>query len=125
MRRLVVGVTLAMLACGVPYAWDMKGAPKRPPDEQYRTGTEVGDDLWVWHCYENERIVITQYSSAMCGAKAPRLERGPCGEPLAVEVANARRHPHPIPAGMRWPGSPPPPPEPVPEIDAGPGDRGR
>ncbi len=112
MHRLVVWGTLVMLACGVPYAWDMSDAPKALPDEQYRTGTEVGSYLWVWHCYENERVVITQYSSAMCGAKRPQIEKGPCGGKLPSEVASARYHPHRISDGMRWPGTPPAPPDP-------------
>ena len=37
MRRLVVGLTLVMLACDVGNAWDLKGAPKSVPDEQYRS----------------------------------------------------------------------------------------
>lgn len=121
MRRLVVGTTLFMLACGAPNAWDMKGAPKAIPDEQYRTGVEAGSDVWVWHCVGNERIVITQFSSAFCGAKTPRIERGPCGGPLPVERDVGMRH-VPIPEGYRWPGSPPPPPEPVDELRDGAGD---
>jgi hypothetical protein len=114
MRRLVVGTTLFMLACGAPKAWDMKGAPKTLPDEQYRTGHEAGSDVWVWHCVGNERVVITQYSSAFCGANAPQIQRGPCGAPLAFEVNVGMRY-GPIPEGYRWPGSPPPPPWPAEE----------
>jgi hypothetical protein len=118
MRRLVVGTTLLMLACGTTKAWEVKGAPKAIPDEQYRTGVEAGQDVWVWHCVANERVVITQFSSAFCGAQAPRLERGPCGGPLPVEMGLGSRRSGPIPEGYRWPGSPPPPPEPEESVDA-------
>lgn len=109
MRRLVVGTTLFMLACSATKAWEMKGAPTVVPDEQFRTGVEAGEDVWVWHCVGNERVVITQFSSALCGVKAPRLERGPCGRPLPVEAHLGSARDRPIPEGYRWPGSPPPP----------------
>ena len=104
-----VAIILATIACSGK-AWDVKGAPSTPPDEQFRTGVEAGYDAYVWHCEKGERIVVTQYSSACFGARAPSIERGPCGAPLASEtgfpaVDGGRRGD--IPAPYRWPGSPP------------------
>jgi hypothetical protein len=112
----VVIVVVGMLACGRS-AWDMKGAPTSPPDEQFRTGVEVGYDAWLWHCYEGHRVLVTQSSSACFGAARPRMEAGPCGAPLPGEASfpapDRRDH---VPDGYRWPGSKPDPPD---DPDAG------
>lgn len=117
-----------MLACGVPRPWDMKGAPKPPPDVQYRTGTEVGNDVYIWNCVDGEHVVIVQGSSAMCGASAPRMQRGACGTKLSFEDTKFDGRHYSVPAGMRWPGSPPARPEedmdPA-ELEAGAPDAGR
>jgi hypothetical protein len=110
----VVVVVVGMLACGGS-AWDMKGAPKSPPDEQFRTGVEVGYDAWLWHCYEGHRVLVTQSGSACFGTGRPQMQSGPCGASLAGESAfpePIRRHE--IPDGYRWPGSKPDAP-PVPD----------
>jgi hypothetical protein len=106
-------VTLGMLACGGS-PWKSKDAPKTAPDEQFRTGVEVGYDAWIWSCYEGHRVVITQSGSACFGTGSPRMTKGPCGAPLAVEADFPEPgHRHEIPDGYRWPGSkpaePPPP----------------
>lgn len=100
-----------MLACGVPLPWEMKGAPTPPPDLQYRTGTEVGNDVYVWNCVNNEHVIIVQGSSAMCGASAPRAQRGPCGAKLPWDDTSHDGRHYNVPNGLRWPGSPPAPPD--------------
>jgi hypothetical protein len=104
-----LAIILAMLACSGK-AWDVKGAPSTPPDEQFRTGVEVGYDAYVWHCYMGERIVVTQRSSACFGTSKPVLHKGPCGAPLAAEssfpAADGGGRDD-IPGSYRWPGSPP------------------
>jgi len=107
--RSLLALGLIMLGCSSK-AWEVKGAPSAPPDEQFRTGVEAGYDAYVWYCYKGERIVVTQSSSALLGATKPQLHRGPCGAPLSVEadfpaVDGGRRGD--IPGPYRWPGSPP------------------
>lgn len=107
----------AMLACSTgPDPWKMEGAPKSPPDYQWRTGVEAGEDFWQWDCYEGQRVVIVKYSSA-CYAAAPKLHKGPCGKLFDFEEDFAKHgHFGPLPEGSRWPNSDAGPP---PERDAG------
>ena len=109
----LVLLTLGLLACS-RHPWTAADAPKAPPDEQFRTGVEVGYDAWIWHCYEGKRVVITQSGSACFGTSAPRTSRGPCGAPLETEkdVPDERSR-HAVPDGYRWPGSPPEAPRPL------------
>ena len=104
MRACVIPF-LALVACHDP-PWESPDAPKAPPDEQFRTGVEVGYDAWIWHCYEGQRVVITQAGSAYFGPSVPKTAKGPCGTPLPAESD----FPPPqqrdeIPPGYRWPGS--------------------
>lgn len=102
---LALALAAGVVACSND-PWKAKDAPKVPPDEQFRTGVEVGYDAWIWHCYEGHRIVITQSGSAFFGASAPKTNRGACGAPLAVE-SDFPEHRGQIPDGYRWPGSKP------------------
>ncbi|MBX3232847.1 MAG: hypothetical protein KIT84_42505 [Labilithrix sp.] len=106
-RPLFVGLGLTLLACSFQKPWDVKDAPKSPPDLQYRTGVEVGHDVYVWRCYEGKRVVVSQGGSAFCGASAPRLSTSACGPGPEDEVAERA---HDVPESLRWPGSPPPAP---------------
>ena len=109
----IVLLVLGTIACGGS-PWAAKDAPKTPPDEQFRTGVEVGYDAWIWHCYEGQRIVITQSGSAGFGTSAPRRSTGPCGAPLASERGFSKENEgrQEIPDSYRWPGSRPAPPKP-------------
>ena len=101
-----------MLACSSRDPWTLEGAPKSPPDHQWRTGVEAGQDFWQWDCYEGQRVVIVKYTSA-CYAGAPKLYRGPCGKPLDFEEEFSKNERFDeLPEGSRWPHSdagPPPP----------------
>jgi hypothetical protein len=100
-----VWLLLLVIACG-GRAWNVAGAPTKPPDEQFRTGVEAGDDVYIWHCYENNRVVVHQFGSACFGTRSPVIDRGPCGAPLSVE-SNYTYGRHGLPDDFRWPGSPP------------------
>ena len=108
-RRLpLAALIIATLAACGPRAWSFKGAPDESPDEQFRTGVEVGYDAFLWRCHRGERVLVVQSGSACFGTSATRVERGPCGTPLPGE---ARLDPPPrrneIPEGSRWPNSRP------------------
>lgn len=95
---------LLLIACGGS-PWKAAGAPTTPPDEQYRTGVEAGEDVYVWHCYQNQRVVVHQFGSACFGTRAPQVDRGPCGAPLPVESTMGAEHGHEIPDSFKWPGT--------------------
>jgi hypothetical protein len=105
---LVFVLLVVLFACGGD-PWGAKEAPNVPPDEQFRTGVEAGEDVYVWNCYQGSRIVVSQFGSACFGTRAPVLERGPCGARLPGEArfdgfyrdAGAERLPPP----QRWPGT--------------------
>jgi hypothetical protein len=104
---MVAVVVAVVVACG-PTAWKTKDAPKTSPDVQFRTGHEVGYDAWLWYCYQGQRVLITQSSSACFGASTPRAQRGPCGTPLAGEASlDPPERRYEIPEGYRWPNSTP------------------
>ena len=108
-RALALVFLFVLVACGGA-AWDVANAPKTPPDEQFRTGVEAGEDVYLWHCYEGHRVMVSQFGSACFGSRKPVVERGPCGAPLPGEQrfgayereAGAER----LPDSQRWPGSP-------------------
>jgi hypothetical protein len=109
-RRLagLVVALLAAFACGGS-PWSVKGAPGVPPDEQFRTGVEAGEDVYIWHCYRGSRVVVHQFGSACFGTRAPQMDEGPCGAPLPVE-ANYQPYERDggaqsMPDDMRWPGT--------------------
>ncbi|HQY64400.1 MAG: hypothetical protein IPQ09_17830 [Myxococcales bacterium] len=101
---------LALIACGGP-PWSVAGAPDAPPDRQFRTGTEAGEDVYVWECHKGQRVVVHQSGSACLGTRPPVITRGPCGEPLPVESkfppldgGGVSR----VPESLEWPGTPRP-----------------
>lgn len=113
-RPIIAGLGFVLLvACTSKRPWDVAGAPTVPPDLQYRTGVEVGSDEYVWYCYRGERVVVSQSSSAFCGASPPRLlKQGACGRRPEDDEADRSSD---VPDGLRWPGSPPPAPRPIPD----------
>lgn len=94
-----------MLACG-GNPWSVAGAPDVPPDAEFRTGVEAGEDVFIWECYKGSRVVVRQFGSACFGTRAPVLDKGPCGAPLAIEGSYAGVHHDNIPDSRRWPGTP-------------------
>lgn len=108
MRRYPVIFFLVLVACGGA-PWSAPGAPKAPPDEQFRTGVEAGEDVYVWSCYQNERVMVSQFSGCF-GSRAPVLERGPCGKALPSESRfgeprQGGTRGRAVPESQRWPGS--------------------
>ncbi|MDP2315097.1 MAG: hypothetical protein Q8P41_19515 [Pseudomonadota bacterium] len=74
-----------------------------PPDRQCRTGTEAGDDFYIWDCIDDEHVVITAYTSpATCAA--PEMETVACGEQTEMEIAHADELAdcREVPQSMRW-----------------------
>lgn len=108
MRLPRASLLLALVAACGPSAWSAKDTPKKSPDVQFRTGVEVGYDAWLWHCYEGQRVLVTQSGSACFGTSKPRIERGLCGTPLPAEAhLDPPERRHEIPEGSRWPNSTP------------------
>jgi hypothetical protein len=105
MRLRGVLVLVVLFACG-GNPWRVKDAPNVPPDEQFRTGTEAGEDVYVWQCYEGSRIVVSQWGSACYGSRAPIMEKGACGAPLPVESKYPSEVRKELLPPQRWPGSP-------------------
>ena len=100
--RLGAAAVAFVAGCCTTQAWDLSGAPALPPDDQYRTGTEHGADLYVWACYRGEHVVIAKYSSFLISAR-PHLERTACGVMTPTEAALARE-PHEV-TPFPWPGT--------------------
>jgi hypothetical protein len=105
---LFVLFVLGAIACsGAP--WKVANAPTSPPDEQFQTGVEVGEEVYVWHCYQGSRVLVRQSSSACFGAGPTELYKGACGTVLPEETPYAARRdaggPGWMPESLRWPGS--------------------
>jgi hypothetical protein len=110
MRRppvLVLFVLGAMACSGSP--WKVANAPTSPPDMQFQTGVEVGEEVYVWNCYQGSRVLVRQSSSACFGAGPTQLYKGACGAPLPEEASYAERYDAGgggwMPEDLRWPGS--------------------
>jgi hypothetical protein len=60
-----------------------------PPDSACRLGIEAGDDIYVWECVDDRRVVVTYGGSAFFGCPSPptRFE-APCGELTEYEIEN-------------------------------------
>jgi hypothetical protein len=105
--RLLVIFALVNVACaGAP--WAAPGVPSRPPDEQFGTGAEAGEDVYIWHCHEGERVMVSQWGSACYGTRAPVVERGACGKPLPGERRFESEFPKDGARGrpsQSWPGT--------------------
>ncbi len=107
--RLPVIFALVTVACGGA-PWAAPGVPKRPPDEQFGTGAEAGEDVYIWNCHEGARVMVSQWGSACYGTRAPVVERGPCGTPLPGEKRFESDRPKdraPSPPTQNWPGTVP------------------
>src|SRR5258708_3661534 len=96
-----------MNACG-GNPWSVAGAPDVPPDGEFRTGVEAGEDVYVWQCYKGSRVVVRQFGSACFGTRSPELDKGPCGSPLPSEAQYQSRgvQNDTVPDTKRWPGVP-------------------
>ncbi|ADO69811.1 hypothetical protein [Stigmatella aurantiaca] len=85
-RLLFVPLFLALQACCL-------GEPRKaldtPPDRECQTGVEVGYDIAIWECIQENRVVAYRSSSAFGSCSGITEERVPCGELTPFETANA------------------------------------
>jgi hypothetical protein len=102
----IVVVLLLVIACGGTLPWKMPSVPEQQPDEQYRTGVEAGEHVYLWNCHNNERILVTQVGSCF-GTREPVVERGPCGQPLQGEARFKDVHRNDLPVTWKWQGEQP------------------
>jgi hypothetical protein len=73
---------------------DPQDALPLPPDQTCRLGVEVGDDVAVWDCVDNEHVVAYRGSTTLFGCSGTSMERVPCGQLTPFEIkhgADAQR----------------------------------
>jgi hypothetical protein len=73
---------------------DPRDALPLPPDQTCRLGVEVGDDVAVWDCVDNEHVVAYRGSTTLFGCSGTSMERVPCGQLTPFEIkhgADAQR----------------------------------
>ena len=98
----MVFVVLALIACGGTLPWKAPGAPQAPPDEQFGTGVEAGENVYIWHCHNGSRIVLTQAGSCF-GTREPVIARGVCGAPLPDEQRLHEQKSRTLSDSFKWP----------------------
>ena len=64
-----------------------------PPDESYQVDAIGYERGYVWHCNGGNRVHVSSSCGELLGCSPWRVERGPCGVPLAGEPAPAARLP--------------------------------
>lgn len=73
------------------------------PDQECRTGTEQGYDVYLWHCHEHQRIAIFRRCSALTGCAPTERQSVSCSETTPIERdLKLKDQCDPIPATMRW-----------------------
>lgn len=85
-RSLVVPLLLPLLAvlegcC----SQEPKDVLSTSPDLECQTGVEVGLDIAVWECVDQEHVVAYRRSTAFAGCSVLQVERVPCGQLTSFE----------------------------------------
>jgi len=106
MRALLAALPLLLVACGGrQLASTVRGAPRRPPDEQLAGGGGVSVFIASWHCVDGAHVVMVQkcYDGFPGGCDPWITERSGCGTqtPLEAEII-ARERPTPVPRDQVW-----------------------
>ncbi len=105
MNKLISGLILLVFlltgCCSEPWkVFPMSVAP----DVSCRTGTTHGYDIYIWDCYQNEKVVISQYSTeATC--QAPEQQKTKCGQLTEIErklATEIREQCGDLPEFRRW-----------------------
>ena len=81
---LLVPLSLALEGC---CAHGPEEALSPPPDRECQTGVEVGQDIAIWDCVNQEHVVAFRNSSALFGCSAVQVQRVPCGQLTPFEQA--------------------------------------
>ena len=73
------------------------------PDQQCRTGTEQGYDVYLWHCHQGQRTAIFRRCSALFGCNSTQRQTVRCGSATPIErELKLSDHCDPVPATLRW-----------------------
>lgn len=99
--HLLAGLMLAG-CCSSP--WNKFPMPVAP-DRSCRTANVAGYDVYIWNCYEQQRVVIYKYSAEM-SCEEPKKETTPCGGQAPIESklgASIQEGCKSVPVSLRWP----------------------
>lgn len=83
---LLAPLSLALQACCLS---EPREALDTPPDIECQTGVEVGFDIAIWECVQDEHVVAFRRSAAIGTCSGVTMERVPCGQLTAFEQANS------------------------------------
>ncbi len=73
------------------------------PNQQCRTGTEQGYDVYVWHCHQGQRIAIFRRCSALLGCDPTERQSVSCGSTTPIErELKLTDHCEAVPPTVRW-----------------------
>jgi hypothetical protein len=84
---LLAPLLLALQACCNE---EPREALPTAPDRECKTGVEVGFDIAVWECVNDEHVVAFRESSAFTGCSGVTVQRAPCGQITPFERENSR-----------------------------------
>ena len=82
---LLAPLVLVLQACCTE---EPREALSTPPDVECQTGVEVGFDIAVWECLNEEHVVAYRSSSAFTSCSGVTVERAPCGELTPFEQSH-------------------------------------
>lgn len=78
------------------------------PDQQCRTGHETGYDVYLWHCYQSQRVAIFRHCSAFFGCDPSERQTAACSSTTPIERdLKLQERCDAVPVAVRWvPGTP-------------------
>jgi hypothetical protein len=79
----LIGGALIFTTCTSGKYLTAAGLPD--PDEGYQTGTIYGYDVYIWDCFQGERVVLWRTSAEMTVGQYTR-ETTACGGQTAIEI---------------------------------------
>lgn len=98
---ILLGALSSAGCCGAPWSsFPMATAP----DRACRTGGAAGYDVYIWSCYNQQRVVIYKFSGEL-SCQEPQRETASCGGQTAIEkklAADVQQGCRPVPASLQW-----------------------
>lgn len=93
MRVISIMIFCLALSAGCASAPWKEYPMKTLPDHSCLTEGEAGNDVYVWKCVDNKRVVISQYCAGIYPCRSPKKEEVACGTLSTLEQDILKQEP--------------------------------